>query len=108
MTDIQLQVKKVYWTLRTSIRYWWEDWFLRYIMPRIKTPFPPAPHGGHCPQCNNPLKMYAYNVGDGWVFWWDCEDACLGDENLIEDWYPFRWGAWATGDELAKIGIEVV
>jgi hypothetical protein len=96
------RIRRFYYSLKTE----WEEKYCRY-MPKIKNKFPDAPCGGYCPKCYKPLRICAYNTGDGWYFWWDCENEHWLEEDItkIIDWFPFVFG-WCSGNDLRKIGIE--
>ena len=99
-----------------SSRLRFGEWIFENItphLPKIPTRQPGHPSGStFCSLCHTDIKIYAYNTGDGWLFFWDCEQQHIsnyGEENefYIKDWFPFLFG-WATGADLEKIGIEEV
>lgn len=98
-------LRKIYYPIEYYIREKIEQ-YCKYL-PKIKTKFPDAPHGGYCPLCHDPLIIHAYNTGDGWDFWWDCENEHWLEEEIthIIGWFPFVFG-WANSKDLLKIGIE--
>ncbi len=78
-------------------------------LPKIPTKKPTFPGMSDiCKRCKTDIKIYAYFTGDGWEFFWDCENQHLidfgEDEYIIVGWFPFLFG-WATSRDLAKIGI---
>jgi hypothetical protein len=96
------------------ISKWWQfkDWIREEVnpkLPKIPTRKPNAPHGGYCPKCCKDMDIHAYDTGDGWMFWWDCENEHWMDKEMmmIIGWFPFVFG-WATYDDLRRIGIEVM
>ena len=62
--------------------------------------------------CDRPMSIKAYNTGDGWLFFWECDEEsheCTDmEDNFIDKWYPFMFGVWCTAKDLRRIGIEVV
>ena len=98
-----------------SYRYQFKDWFFENItphLPKIPTRKPDYPGMSDvCKKCNTDIKIHAYNTGDGWYFFWDCDEQHIidkvGDEAGIVGWFPFLFG-WATAKDLEGIGIEIV
>ena len=95
-------------------KYRFKEWFFENItpkLPKIATRKPDYPGMSDvCKECNTDIKIYAYDTGDGWSLFWDCENQHVnnyGDEYFIVGWFPFLFG-WATGKDLERIGIEVV
>ncbi len=98
-------------------KYRFKDWFFENITPKlpkipIRKPYYPG-MSDICRRCNTDIMIYAYHTGDGWLFFWDCEEQHVSDRIgadlgfYIVDWFPFLFG-WATGKDLGRIGIEVV
>ena len=94
-------------------KYRFKEWFFENItpkLPKIPTRKPDYPGMSDvCRRCNTDIKIYAYHTGDGWSFFWDCEEQHVSDRGKgdIVGWFPFLFG-WATGKDLGRIGIEVV
>ena len=98
-------------------KYRFKDWFFENITPKLpKIPMRKPDYPGMsniCKRCNTDIKIYAYHTGDGWYFFWDCEEQHVSDRIGAElgfytvGWFPFLFG-WATGKDLERIGIEVV
>lgn len=83
------------------------EWFAKHcpILIPTKRPQPPKTN---CPYCDNPYtKIIAIDTGDGWEFDWECDSSC-GHPVMIDNWYPFWFGAWAKSTDLEKLGIEVM
>ncbi len=101
---MSIWIRNLYWKCHLS---WYDltDKYGRYL-PKIATRKPAAPHNGYCPKCRKLFAIHAYNTGDGWDFWWDCENEHWLEEDIthITGWFPFVFG-WANGKDLAKIGI---
>ena len=105
---------KLYYRL-TGYRYRFKEWFFENITPKLpKIPMRKPDYPGMsdiCRICDTDIKIRAYNTGDGWLFFWDCEEQHLVDgdssDEYIDGWFPFLFG-WATGKDLERIGIEVV
>ena len=105
---------------RNLIWSWWyhtksnvAEWIAKHA-PKIPTRRPDPPDRDCiCFGCSTDddekrfTVLSAFFAGDGWVFSWDCEAEC-GDGIPIEGWYPFHFGAWCTGEDLEKIGINVI
>ena len=105
---------KRYYNRFISYKYHFKDWFFENItpyLPKIPTRKPTYPGIFKiCYECDTEIKIYAYDTGDGWSLFWDCENQHIsnfGDEFLIIGWFPFLFG-WATGKDMERIGIEVV
>lgn len=82
-------------------RLWWFNKAAKHI-PLICAPRPKPPYC-ECKSCGQTLKLMAVDTGDGWDFFFDCDDAC--DPIWIE-WWPFLFGAWCGRRDLELIGIE--
>jgi hypothetical protein len=100
-------------------KYRLKEWLFENVTPKlpkipIQKPYYPG-MSDYCKRCDSDIKIYAHHTGDGWYFFWDCEDQHVSDHHIarsIEDdsligWFPFLFG-WATGKDLERIGIEVV
>ena len=97
-----------------SYKWRFKEWFFENItpkLPKIPTQKPIYPGAPICPECHAPPTIHAYNTGDGWMFFWDCDGQHIvdrrGDKANIVGWFPFLFG-WANGRDLEKIGIEVI
>ena len=103
--------RKYYW----RYKYRFKEWFFENItpkLPKIPVTRPIYPRGFPlCITCYQKPRIFAHNTGDGWVFFWDCDEQHIidrnGDSSMIVGWFPFLFG-WATGKDLERIGIEVV
>jgi hypothetical protein len=97
---------RAYWTLRSV----WMDfceWFSKHCPVHIPTRRPKPL--GNCYECKKSRnRLCAYDTGDGWFFFWECENGCGTDEEGIVGWYPFWFGAWANTFQLEQVGTEVV
>ena len=109
----RIRKMKIYNRIRSK-RYRFKEWFFENIAPKLpKIPIRKPDYPGMydiCERCNTDIKIYAYDTGDGWSLFWDCEEQHIsnfGDDGLIVGWFPFLFG-WATGEDLERIGIEVV
>ncbi len=107
-----------YYNRFISYKYQFKEWFFENITPKLpkiptRKPDYPAGMSDFCKRCNSDIKIYAYYTGDSWCFFWDCEEQHVSDRIGGElgfymiGWFPFLFG-WATGKDLARIGIEVV
>ena len=103
-------IKRLIWNLRldkNSICEWVAKNFPFHI-PLKK----PICTNELCMWCGLPMnKLCAIDTGDGWLFEWECESFCgdsPDDRNIIENWYPFLFGAWSSDKDLMRIGIEVL
>jgi hypothetical protein len=84
------------------------EWFAQHCPVKIPTKRPICPELP-CEECGKVMnKIVAYYDGDGWSFFWDCENECSGGEEPINNWYPFMFSAWCKGSDLARIGIKEV
>ena len=98
-----------------SYKWQFKEWFFENITPKLpKIPMRKPDYPGMsdvCRRCNTDIKIYAYDTGEGWSLFWNCEEQHIidqwGDETNIVGWFPFLFG-WATGKDLERIGIEVV
>lgn len=109
----KIKTLKIFWKLWSryyQFHCWLREDFSRHL-PKIRTKLPNPPHGGYCPKCGRPLKIHAYYIGpgDGYDFWWDCENEHWFDLEItrIIDWSPFVFGWWKYGD-IEKIKEFVV
>lgn len=76
--------------------------------PKIRTARP-KPTGETCSHCGKPLSnLVALWTGDGWIFFWECDEHCGASECYVETWWPFLFGAWCSTNDLHRIGIEVL
>lgn len=83
------------------------EWFAKHCPVLIPTRRPRPPKD-NCPCCRKPYtKIIAIDTGDGFEFDWECASYC-GRPVIIDNWYPFWFGAWANRTDLLKIGIEEV
>ncbi len=104
-----------YYNRLVSYKWRFKGWFFENItphLPKIPTRKPYYPGMvSFCGRCNMEKKIYAYDTGDGWFFFWDCEGQHVSDifddGYIIVGWFPFLFG-WATFRDLERIGIEVV
>lgn len=92
-----------YW-INFKIDIW--PYFARYLIPHIWINPPTPPNNGICPDCGVKYKIGAYNDGEGWSFFWICDEGCDW-ENFIDYWFPYANG-WANAGELAAHGVEVI
>ena len=106
-----LKMNKIYnkWLGR---KYKFKEWFFENItphLPKIQVRKPEYFGFPLCVDCHTLVKVYAIHTGDSWLFHWDCEcgeiAGMLGDRSFIVGYFPFLFG-WASGKDLARIGIE--
>ncbi len=85
-----------------------KEWFQKNCPVHIPTRRPKPPTEPCV--CGKPFdRLIALDTGDGWMFLWECENYCGEcDPEGINDWWPFLFGVWATGNQLERIGIEVL
>ena len=107
MKIIKLRIR--FWSWRVRLFGDLHEWIARHA-PLIPVAKPKPPLGAFCPDCRHLLtKICAVDTGDGWAFFWECEDNCGAADCFVDDsWYPFRFGAYCNSKDLAAIGIEVV
>lgn len=99
--------QKIYWTLHNK-KNDFQVWFAKNFPFKIPRKFPKPP-GQICLMCDKPRNiLVAVDSGDGWLFFWECEEGCGEADEPIENWYPFCFGVWCKPKDLEKIGIEVV
>ena len=106
-------IRKVYNRL-IGKKYRFKEWFFENItphLPKIPTRKPEYPGMVDvCVICETDIIIYAYHTGDGWLFYWDCEEQHVSnfasDGGIVVGYFPFVFG-WATAGDLEKIGIEV-
>ncbi|MCK5564521.1 MAG: hypothetical protein KAJ07_04690 [Planctomycetes bacterium] len=60
-----------------------------------------------CEFCNSDMHQAAYNTGDGWLLFYECDDEQCDHTHDLEDYWP--WGdERVSGDDLEKRGWKVV
>ena len=95
-------------------KYRFKEWFFENITPHlpkipVRKPDSPFPVDV-CASCKTDIKIYAHNTGDGWYFFWDCENQHVSNfdyEPYLVGWFPFLFG-WANGKDLERVGIEEI
>lgn len=81
------------------------------LKPGWKLPMPPR---DDCPCCHNKVIPLAVDTGDGWAFYWDCEDGCEPFSDLPGGGMLVGEAAWpfvdshARPSDLTRAGFKVV
>jgi len=76
-------------------------------MAKIRSDWDYTPPGLLCDECGERLEtLCAYDTGDGWLFFWSCED--LHEQNddtkgMIEGWIFAE--DYVTGKEVTECGL---
>jgi hypothetical protein len=59
-----------------------------------------------CPDCGSIMHKSAYDTGDGWALFWDCEKES-GIHCIDMDW-PWPQDEYLTGKEIMRRGYILV
>jgi hypothetical protein len=101
-----MKISNPVWSYRYRARRDVREWVGKHA-PKIRARWPQPPESV-CPICGKPfVKICAVHTGDGWDLFWECENEC-GDGDSIYNWWPFHFGAHCSGNDLRRVGIEVV
>jgi hypothetical protein len=101
---MKIELRRLYW----KMRYFWTELLENKIRPHLFKIPNRKPKAPVC-KCGKEMALLATNTGDGWAFFWECQnyDNC-GEQGEDMEWYPFMFGAWCSSKDLERIGIEVV
>lgn len=76
---------------------------------KVKRGWSPGRPPDRCPDCDAEGSMApaAYDTGDGWWLHWYCDECGTPDGNTVDIDWPMRKD-WATGEDLRRLGFEIV
>ena len=77
---------------------------------KVKRGWTPGQSPYECPDCEEEegsMQPAAYDTGDGWWLHWYCDVCGVPDADTADISWPMRKD-WATGDDLKRLGFEIV